>query len=326
MLLHRDVREVLSQVGHVAFVPRVPGHGEAAEPAPMHVDRQGLVACDHNVESHVELFVADQQGFVDVLLHDVQLLALFGVVVVLQVLVVLRRLPICGRPPLLHLRQLVHQEDASPLRPPDGLHDPCRAGVPLELLDEHVVLRRHYECDRVHIVLARLLGLPILLALPLHALHVLDEEVLPSQLVVVEEVVHMLVRIQVDLLVSLVDPVLVRPEDVPVGLGIGLLPAPGLQHVVDGVELVGGGVRASRGGLVQLRAPEPDERGGRRVSVHEPPEVLRHATGHTQPRTSLWAPGGMDTSAELPAVTTRQTPGHRSPGRTALNPALRDMA
>lgn len=55
----------------------------------------------------------------------------------------------------------------------------------------------------------------VLLTLALHALHVLHQQVFPCQLVVVQEVVHVLVRLQVHLVEGTVDPVLVGPEDVP---------------------------------------------------------------------------------------------------------------
>ena len=47
--------------------------------------------------------------------------------------------------PLANLAELVEQENAAPLRLPDGLHDPHRPGGALELFDEHAVLGREDE-------------------------------------------------------------------------------------------------------------------------------------------------------------------------------------
>ena len=68
---------------------------------------------DEDVESHVELLAADEEGIVDVSRDDVGLLHQVGV----------EHRPALPRP-LLQLRQLVDQEDATALRLSARLHDP----------------------------------------------------------------------------------------------------------------------------------------------------------------------------------------------------------
>eukprot|EP00955_Chlamydomonas_euryale_P035281 350065-Chlamydomonas_euryale.AAC.2 len=104
-----------------------------------------------------------------------------------------------------HLAELVEQEDAAPLRLPDGLHDPGPAAE-LELLHEHAVLARHDKRLREEVVL-RGLGRPVLaLQLSLGALQILDQQVLACELVVVWEVVDALPVGEVQLVQLVVDP------------------------------------------------------------------------------------------------------------------------
>lgn len=76
---------------------------ETREPGPIEVDRQRLISRAKGVDSHVELFAADQQRVADVPLDDVR----FGLRTIwFPAEVVL---------PLGNLCQLVQQEDAFPL-------------------------------------------------------------------------------------------------------------------------------------------------------------------------------------------------------------------
>mmetsp|Transcript_113759 Transcript_113759/g.321714 ORF Transcript_113759/g.321714 Transcript_113759/m.321714 type:complete len:204 (+) Transcript_113759:463-1074(+) len=158
MFLQGDVRQVRPEVVHVRFVGCVPGHRESAEAAAMHVHSEGLIAGNQDVQPDVKLFASDQQWPLDVLLAYVQLRSLLGVVVVLLFLAVFAgvRCPVRRWPPLLNLRQLVHEENPRTLRPAHRFHDPRRARMLLELLDEHAILLRHDEGDGAHVVLLRL--------------------------------------------------------------------------------------------------------------------------------------------------------------------------
>mmetsp|Transcript_94187 Transcript_94187/g.167506 ORF Transcript_94187/g.167506 Transcript_94187/m.167506 type:complete len:206 (-) Transcript_94187:218-835(-) len=202
----------------------------------MHVDGQRLITHHANVEPHVELFPADQERRLHVFLHNIQLWPFSGFLV-LRILLCLRWTPVLLWLPLLRLCQLVDEEDAGPLGAPDWLHDPCRTCPFLELLNEHVVLLWHHESDGADVVPGGLLQATLLLTKPLHALHVLHQEVFPSKLVVVEKMVDMLMRIQVNLVEERMDPIFVGPENIPFGVHIRLFPAPGFQDIVDRVVL-----------------------------------------------------------------------------------------
>ena len=52
----------------------------------------------------------------------------------------------------------------------------------------------------------------VLLTLPLHPFHVLYQQIFSSQLLVVQEVVHMLMRIQMHLVKGGVNPIFVAPQ------------------------------------------------------------------------------------------------------------------
>jgi len=166
----------------------------------MHIDRQRLETSDDDVEADVELLAANEQGRVHVALYNIKLGTLpAGILLVIWVLgispVGAAIVPSRRRSPLLELRQLLHEEDARTLGSTDRLHDPRRPRVLLEFLDKHVVLHGHNKCHGADVVLLRLIQIPLLLTSTAHPLHVLYQQVFPRQFVMIQEVIHVLMRI-----------------------------------------------------------------------------------------------------------------------------------
>mmetsp|Transcript_66410 Transcript_66410/g.167409 ORF Transcript_66410/g.167409 Transcript_66410/m.167409 type:complete len:326 (-) Transcript_66410:206-1183(-) len=242
VLLNCHIREVDHGVGQV--IHGEPSMGKAGETAAVHVDDQGRVARDQHVQSQVKLFATNKEWLGEVPLDHVwlrlRLLVLF--------FLVHGRTPIGQLLPLLHparisfpsrdLAELVEQEDAFTLRLSDGLHDPdgaCCLQL-FEFLHEHGVLSRQDEgLWRACSVARRVLQETVALGLPLSTLDVLHHQVLTGKLVMISEVVDALVRLQVDVVEDLVDPLLVAPKEVPIKLGIRLLEATCLQDIVDSI-------------------------------------------------------------------------------------------
>lgn len=91
------------------------------------------------------------------------------------------------------LAELVGEEDALALRAAAWLHDPRGARVLFELFDEEAVVGGEGEGRGDEVELARLGPLVGALQLLAHPLHVLHEQILSRELVVVREVTHALV-------------------------------------------------------------------------------------------------------------------------------------
>jgi hypothetical protein len=89
--------------------------GEASEAGAVEVDGEGVVGGDEHVEAEVELLVADEEGVVDVALHDVGL-GLVG-----------------GIRPVADVPYAPEQEDPLPLAPPD-LHRSSLTGFIIQTL------------------------------------------------------------------------------------------------------------------------------------------------------------------------------------------------
>lgn len=69
-----------------------------------------------------------------------------------------------------------------------------------------------------------------------HAIHILHEQVLPRELVVVSKVVDALMVVKVNMVVVVANPTNIRPNEVPIGVTVRFLPTIlALQHIVDGV-------------------------------------------------------------------------------------------
>ena len=112
------------------------------------VNFEGSEGGDEDVESHVELLSTNEEGVVNVSGDDVGFLHQVGV----------EHRPALPRP-LLQLRQLVDQEDATSLRLSTWLHNPCGVGIlpgdaknfykevfdsPPVLLDKNVIIYTIY--------------------------------------------------------------------------------------------------------------------------------------------------------------------------------------
>mmetsp|Transcript_76645 Transcript_76645/g.164365 ORF Transcript_76645/g.164365 Transcript_76645/m.164365 type:complete len:307 (-) Transcript_76645:31-951(-) len=280
MLLHSNIGEVYHRIGQVGRVHRKAYMREARKPTTIHIDRERLVASDKHIQAQVELLAADEQGIRKIPLDHVGLCVflLFLILVYAPlpgILIVLAK-PLWILPPGRNITELVKEEDALPLRLAYGLHDPDRTVglLALELLHKHRVLRRKHEGRGV--ACSKGLGIfvqTISLRLPLSSLQVLHHQILPSKLVMVAEVVHLLLRLQMDVVEHVVDPLLVAPEKIPIKFGLSLLEAARLQDIVD---------RVVKG------TPEPHVLPRRALALrtHIFPEEVRHAFGLEGPSTN----------------------------------------
>ena len=126
-LLNCDVCQVHVGILNLFNLVRVAMMRESSEASTVQVHCQGLVARHKHVDSQVKLFAANKQWIHDVLLDDVG----FGLGTIwLPPEVIL---------PLRDLCELVQQEDATPLRLPNWLHNPD-ASYFAELLDKERVI------------------------------------------------------------------------------------------------------------------------------------------------------------------------------------------
>ncbi len=190
--------------------------GEATEARPIEIDSQGVVGGDQDVDAHVELLVANEQGVVDVALHNVG----FGLV--------------GGVCPVADVVEGTEQEDALALAAADlarikkyGFHNPdgLLLFVAFELLDEDWVLAGHVIGEGEVVVPTGFLCLPLPLQCLFVALYVFREEVLAGDLIEIAEMVDAFVGEKTDLVEGFGDKLFLAPVDVPVIVfGLPVLP------------------------------------------------------------------------------------------------------
>ena len=118
--------------------------------------------------------------------------------------------------PLGDLLQPSEQEYTFTLRFPHRFHNPDSIGVSFKFLNKQRVLSGHVISNREEIHICSLFISSFFLKLAFVAFEILDHEILATQLAVVSKVIDSLMRLEVNVIKYFMNPLLVRPDDVPV--------------------------------------------------------------------------------------------------------------